>query len=99
MAQLQGSKILLSVEETLQALSLGRTKLMELTYQGSIPSVKIGKRRLYPLDQVTQWAREQVTGGVLEAVNIDDAEVPQPPQPRRVRRRRVHLLGADHDNS
>jgi excisionase family DNA binding protein len=89
MAHLQGSKILLSVEETLQALSLGRTKLMELTYEGSIPSVKIGKRRLYPLDQVTKWARDQVTGGVLEAVNIDDAEVPTQPNPRRLRRRRI----------
>ena len=48
-------KILVSVEEAMSALSLGRSKLLELTYSGEIPSVKVGRRRLFPVDQLQQW--------------------------------------------
>ena len=48
-------KILISVEEAMSALSLGRSKLLELTYNGEIPSVKVGRRRLFPVDQLQQW--------------------------------------------
>jgi len=47
---------------------------MELTYAGRIPSVKIGKRRLYPLDELSTWARAQVTAGVIEAIDIDNSD-------------------------
>ena len=49
------TKILISVEEAMSALSLGRSKLLELTYSGEIPSVKVGRRRLFPIDQLQQW--------------------------------------------
>ncbi|MQF49039.1 helix-turn-helix domain-containing protein [SAR202 cluster bacterium AC-647-N09_OGT_505m] len=49
-------KILISVDEAMAALSLGRSKLLELTYSGELPSIKVGRRRLFPVDGLTAWA-------------------------------------------
>jgi len=57
------TKFFLSASEVCKALSIGRSKLMEMTADGSIPSIKIGQRRLYPLDQLATWARDQKEGG------------------------------------
>mgnify|MGYP006410057447 CR=1 FL=1 len=51
------NKILLSVEETMRALSLGRSKLLELAYSGEIPSIKVGRRRLFPWKGLVEWAK------------------------------------------
>ena len=51
------TKILLSVEEAMRALSLGRTKLLELAYAGVIPTTKVGRRRLIPLQGLVEWSK------------------------------------------
>ena len=59
-------KMLVSVEEAMSALSLGRSKLLELTYNGEIPSVKVGRRRLFSVDELQQWVtkRSKASGDV-----------------------------------
>jgi excisionase family DNA binding protein len=49
-------KLLWSVKETCKQLNIGRTLLMSLTYDGSLPSVKIGRKRMYSPDKVRDWA-------------------------------------------
>jgi excisionase family DNA binding protein len=53
-------KMLVSVEEAMSALSLGRSKLLELTYSGEIPSVKVGRRRLFSVDELQQWVTKRL---------------------------------------
>jgi excisionase family DNA binding protein len=48
-------KVLWSVAEVCQYLGLGRTHVMELTYAGKLPSVRIGRRRLYPAAKIMEW--------------------------------------------
>jgi excisionase family DNA binding protein len=60
-------KVLWSVAETCQYLGLGRTTLMELTHGGKLPSISIGRRRLYPAARVLEWVAslptDHATGG------------------------------------
>ncbi len=37
-------------------LGLSRSKLLELTYKHEIPSVKVGKTRLFPVAGLHEWA-------------------------------------------
>ena len=49
-------KVLWSVGEVCEALSLGRTFVLELAYSGKIPSFTVGRRRVFPVDGVRAWA-------------------------------------------
>jgi len=53
------AKILVDVQEAMEILSIGRTKLLELTYDGEIPSIKVGRRRLYKTASLEEWAQAQ----------------------------------------
>ena len=49
---------LLTQQETRLALGkIGRTKLWELTRDGELQSVNIGRRRLYPESQIEAYIR------------------------------------------
>jgi len=48
-------KILVTVDQAARMLSIGRSKLLELTYAGDIPSVKLGKRRMYSPSDLEAW--------------------------------------------
>jgi len=55
------NKLLVSAEEAANILSLGRSKVFELLADGSIESLKVGRRRLVPrqaLDTYVQHQRE-----------------------------------------
>ena len=60
MPEIAVQKILVNIEETMKLLSIGRSKLLDLTYNGTIPSLTVGRRRLYPLEQLQLWARDQM---------------------------------------
>lgn len=49
-------KILVTVDQATRMLSIGRSKLLELTYAGEIPSFKLGNRRLYSPSDLEAWA-------------------------------------------
>lgn len=55
------TKLLMSVEEAAECLSIGRGKAYELIAAGTIPSVTLGRRRLVPVEAlralVTSWSR------------------------------------------
>jgi len=40
-------------------LCFGRTKLLELTYAGDIPSVKIGRLRRFSVEDLERWIDRQ----------------------------------------
>ena len=51
---------LLTVEETIRFLRLGRTRVNEMLRSGEIPSLKIGRRRLVRRRDLERWLDEQV---------------------------------------
>ena len=51
-------KVLWSVREACEALSIGRTLLLRMTAEGSVPAVVIGRRRLYPREEMLRWVNE-----------------------------------------
>jgi|GEM_PF-1530809 excisionase family DNA binding protein len=53
-------KLLLDVWEAADMLSIGRSKLLALTYEGKIPSLKIGRRRLFPVEGLIAWTKDQM---------------------------------------
>ena len=53
-------KIMVGVDEAISLLSIGRTKLLELTYAGEIPSIKLGRRRLYSRKSLEDWAASKI---------------------------------------
>jgi excisionase family DNA binding protein len=59
------SPALLSAEETARYLNVSARTLASLTSEGIVPSLTIGRRRLYPLDRLDAWvaARVQTGGG------------------------------------
>ena len=67
-------KLLWTVKETCKRLNLGRTIVLRLTYAGSLPSVKIGRRRMYIPDKVRAWAKNNYLP-VADVVEAPPAEV------------------------
>lgn len=51
------SPVLLSIDKTAEALSIGRSKTYELIGQGKLVTVTIGRRRLVRMDSVQALAR------------------------------------------
>ena len=52
--------MLLDLDEVMQATRLGRSKVLELSYEGNLPSLKVGRRRLWPSEQLRQWIADLV---------------------------------------
>jgi len=57
-------KLLLSVHEAAQSLSISERTLWSFTQpRGSIPSIKIGARTLYGVDALRRYIADAETGG------------------------------------
>jgi excisionase family DNA binding protein len=52
----------MTVDEVIRWLRLGRTRTNELLRSGSIPSYKIGRRRLVRRTDVEAWLQEHKAG-------------------------------------
>lgn len=50
----------MTVDEAGQALRLGRTMLYELMNSGALRSIKVGKRRLVPVDAIDEFLAKAV---------------------------------------
>jgi excisionase family DNA binding protein len=61
MEQIQ--KLVLDTEEVSRVIGIRRTKLLELTYSGEIPSFKIGRSRRYYLPAIERWLQQQANPG------------------------------------
>ncbi len=58
-------KLLLTVEEAAECLSLSRSRVYELMANGGgncIPSVCIGRSRRVPVEGLREWAQRQYAG-------------------------------------
>ena len=54
-AQQLAMKALWDSKDVCAAMNIGRTTLTKLTNEKKIPSLLIGRRRLYPKDAVLDW--------------------------------------------
>ena len=59
----QSMRITLSVDEAMVALSIGRTMLYSLLADGSIASIKVGKKRLVLVSSIHEWLNDQLSYG------------------------------------
>jgi excisionase family DNA binding protein len=57
---IMGQKLLLSPDETCEALGLKRATLFKLLAIGAIPSIKIGRLRRIPVDGLRRYVEQQV---------------------------------------
>ena len=48
-------KLLWNVKEVCFQLGIGRTTLMAMTHKGIVPSLLIGRRRMYSAQAVREW--------------------------------------------
>lgn len=53
-------KLLLSITDAAESLSLGRTAVYELLNAGELTSVHVGRRRLIPAEAVELYARRLI---------------------------------------
>ena len=53
-------KLLLSVDQAAQRLSIGRSLCYELVMRGDIPSLKLGSRRLVPVSALETFVSERL---------------------------------------
>jgi excisionase family DNA binding protein len=49
------TKLLYTIDETLEALSLGRTKFYSIVAAGDLKTVRIGRRRLVSHDELQRY--------------------------------------------
>ncbi len=53
------NKILLSVDEMAELLSIGRSKAYALVQDGTLPSLRIGRSVRIPLSALEDWVEQQ----------------------------------------
>jgi predicted DNA-binding transcriptional regulator AlpA len=61
--QIDIPRLLLDAHDTAEALSISERKLWELTNQGDIPCVRIGRRVLYAPHALRAWIDSQYQSG------------------------------------
>lgn len=52
-------KLLLTVIDTMDRVSLGRTKIYQLISEGEIPTVRIGRALRIPAKALQEWVEKQ----------------------------------------
>ena len=57
-------RVTLSVAEAAKALGISDRTVTTLISEGKIPNVRVGKRRLIPVDGLREWAKNRTEGGV-----------------------------------
>jgi excisionase family DNA binding protein len=57
---MEPEELFVPIEGATRMLGIKRSKCLQLAYQGEIPSVKIGRSRLFPVAELRAWAAEQV---------------------------------------
>jgi excisionase family DNA binding protein len=58
MSSSAGDRLLLSIPEAAELLSIGRSSLYGLIHRQEIPTVKIGNRRLIAVTALEHWVAE-----------------------------------------
>lgn len=56
-------RILVSAKDAARILGVGPTKIWTMTNRMELPHVRLGKRVLYPRDELKQWVAERIQGG------------------------------------
>ena len=61
-----GQKLLLSPDETCETLGVKRATLFKLLAAGEIPSIKIGRLRRIPADELRRYVERQMAAQIDE---------------------------------
>lgn len=56
-------KLALSVPEAAEALGVSRAQAYIMINSGELPSIRVGRRRLVPLDKLKLWIEDREEGG------------------------------------
>lgn len=56
-------RLALRPAEAAKALGIGERLLWSMTNRGELPHVRMGRRVLYPVDELRAWLCEQAKGG------------------------------------
>ncbi len=54
------TKLLWNQTEAAENLGLGRSTVQSMTASGELPSIKIGSRRMYPVEELAAWVNDQL---------------------------------------
>jgi excisionase family DNA binding protein len=57
---LMGEGLLLTPEEAFNEIKVGRAKGFQLLSSGELPSIKIGRLRRIPMEELRAWVQRQV---------------------------------------
>ena len=55
-----GEQLVYDLRDLMRLLKVGKTTIQEKTYSGELPSIKIGSRRVWPVDGVKRWLAAQM---------------------------------------
>ncbi len=58
-----GPPLLVDAKQAATLLAIGERTLWSLTRASEVPHVRIGRRILYPVDDLKTWVRAQTKGG------------------------------------
>jgi excisionase family DNA binding protein len=59
METIMDNLLVFTVDEAAEKLHVGRSTIFKLIREGSLPTIKVGKRRLIPVDALEMWVRDQ----------------------------------------
>ena len=60
-------RVLLRMDEAANAIAVSRSHLGRLVARGEIPTVRVGRSRRVPADELQRWVRERVTEQAQQA--------------------------------
>jgi len=58
------ARITVSVDEAMSALGIGKTLIYELLSNGSLRSIKVGKKRLVVVASIHEWIADMESYGI-----------------------------------
>ena len=56
----ENHKFLLDLKETIEATSLGRSTILQLAYSGELPSITVGRKRMFPVIGINKWIADHL---------------------------------------
>lgn len=59
-------RLAVTVQEAADTVGLSRAALYPLIMRGEIPSFRVGKRRLVPMEALRRWMEEQIAAQTAE---------------------------------
>jgi len=72
MTMIENPPMALSILQASKEIGISQRALQDLALRGEVPSVKIGRRRVFPRDLLATWLRSRATGGNIGDANANE---------------------------